>query len=75
MLSHGGTIALPVDGSRQTATVDPQAFVAHVGQVNVDIAASTSAGATPSGRGSGEAIQLKITGHGTVYVQASEQKI
>ena len=30
-----------------------------------------SAGATPSGRGSGEAVQLKVSGEGTVYVQAS----
>ena len=34
MLSHGGTICIPVDGSRQVA-VDPQAYVAHVGQVQV----------------------------------------
>ncbi len=27
------------------------------------------------GRGSGEAIQLKLSGDGTVYVQASEQKL
>jgi uncharacterized protein (AIM24 family) len=27
------------------------------------------------GRGSGEAIQLKVSGEGTVYVQASEQKL
>jgi uncharacterized protein (AIM24 family) len=26
------------------------------------------------GRGSGEAFQLRVTGQGTVYVQASEQK-
>ncbi|MGZ6816531.1 MAG: AIM24 family protein, partial [Mycobacteriaceae bacterium] len=26
------------------------------------------------GRGSGEAIQLKVSGQGVVYVQASEQK-
>ena len=26
------------------------------------------------GRGSGEAIQLKVTGSGSVFVQASEQK-
>ena len=27
------------------------------------------------GRGSGEAFQLKATGHGTVYVQASEERV
>jgi uncharacterized protein (AIM24 family) len=73
VLSHGGTIAIPVDGMRPTA-VDPQAYVAHVGQVNVDISASVG-WRDAVGRGSGEAIQLKLTGHGTVYVQASEQKI
>jgi uncharacterized protein (AIM24 family) len=73
VLSHGGTIAIPVDGSRPVA-VDPQAYVAHVGQVNVDISASVG-WRDAVGRGSGEAIQLKLTGYGTVYVQASEQKI
>jgi uncharacterized protein (AIM24 family) len=78
VLSHGGTIAIPVgagpgDGSRQVA-VDPQAYVGHVGQLNVDISASVG-WRDAVGRGSGEAIQLKLTGYGTVYVQASEQKI
>lgn len=73
VLSHGGTIALKVDGSRPVA-VDPQAYVAHVGQVNVDISASVG-WRDAVGRGSGEAIQLKLTGNGTVYVQASEEKI
>jgi uncharacterized protein (AIM24 family) len=73
VLSHGGTIAIPVDGTRPVA-VDPQAYVAHVGQVNVDISASVG-WRDAVGRGSGEAIQLKLTGNGTVYVQASEQKL
>jgi uncharacterized protein (AIM24 family) len=73
VLSHGGTISIPVDGSRQVA-VDPQAYVAHVGQVDVDISASVG-WRDAVGRGSGEAIQLELTGYGTVYVQASEQKI
>ena len=73
VLSHGGTIALPVQPSRPT-TVDPQAYVAHVGQVNADIAVNAS-WRDAVGRGSGEAIQLKLTGSGTVYVQASEQKV
>jgi uncharacterized protein (AIM24 family) len=72
VLSHGGTIAIPVTGSRPTA-VDPQAYVAHVGHVNVDVSASVG-WRDAVGRGSGEAIQLKLTGQGTVYVQASEQK-
>jgi len=73
VLSHGGTIAIPVDGPRPVS-VDPQAYVAHVGQCHVDIAASAGL-RDLVGRGSGEAIQLKLTGSGTVYVQASEQKL
>jgi uncharacterized protein (AIM24 family) len=73
VLSHGGTIALPVEQGRAT-TVDPQAYVAHVGQVNADIAVNAS-WRDAVGRGSGEAVQLTMTGTGTVYVQASEQKI
>ncbi len=73
VLSHGGTIAIPV-GNAGPVAVDPQAFVAHVGQVTVDISASVG-WRDAVGRGSGEAVQLKCTGHGTVYVQASEQKL
>jgi len=73
VLSHGGTIALPVRPGVPTP-VDPQAYVAHVGQVQADV--SLNAGWRDAvGRGSGEAVQLKMTGTGTVYVQASEQKI
>lgn len=72
VLSHGGTIAIPVGG--RPVAVDPQAYVAHVGQVQVDLAASVG-WRDAVGRGSGEAMQLKLTGQGTVYVQASEQKI
>jgi uncharacterized protein (AIM24 family) len=73
VLSHGGTIAIPV-GNGGPVAVDPQAFVAHVGQVTVDISASVG-WRDAVGRGSGEAVQLKCTGHGTVHVQASEQKL
>ncbi|MCX6466525.1 MAG: AIM24 family protein [Pseudonocardiales bacterium] len=73
LLSHGGTIAIPVGGGRPVA-VDPQAYVAHVGQVQVDLSASIG-WRDAVGKGSGEAMQLKLTGQGTVYVQASEQKI
>jgi uncharacterized protein (AIM24 family) len=73
VLSHGGTLALPVQPGKPT-TVDPQAYVAHVGQVDAAIAVNAS-WRDAVGRGSGEAIQLKLTGSGTVYVQASEQKV
>jgi uncharacterized protein (AIM24 family) len=73
VLSHGGTIALPLYPGKPTS-VDPQAYVAHVGQVQVEL--STAIGWRDAvGKGSGEAIQLKLTGQGTVYVQASEQKV
>lgn len=73
VLSHGGTIALPVRPGVPT-TVDPQAFVAHLGQVQADVSLNAS-WRDAIGRGSGEAIQLKLTGTGTVHVQASEQKL
>lgn len=73
VLSHGGTIALPVRPDHPTS-VDPQAYVAHYGQIQVDISASVG-WREAVGKGSGEAIQLKVTGTGTVYVQASEQKV
>ena len=73
LLSHGGTFTIPVGGGR-TVAVDPQAYVAHVGQVQVDLSASVG-WRDAVGRGSGEAMQLRLTGQGTVYVQASEQKV
>jgi len=73
LLSHGGTFAIQVGGGR-TVAVDPQAYVAHVGQVQVDLSASVG-WRDAVGRGSGEAMQLRLTGQGTVYVQASEQKV
>ncbi|HZI96325.1 MAG TPA: AIM24 family protein [Actinomycetales bacterium] len=72
VLSHGGTIELPVNPNGQTV-VDPQAYVGHTGQVDVDVSANVG-WRDAVGKGSGEAIQLKLTGQGTVYVQASEQK-
>lgn len=73
LVSHGGTFAIPV-GDGRTVAVDPQAYVAHVGHVQVDLSASVG-WRDAVGRGSGEAMQLRLTGQGTVYVQASEQKV
>lgn len=73
LLSHGGTFAIPVGGG-QAVAVDPQAYVAHLGHVQVDLSASVG-WRDAVGRGSGEAVQLRLTGQGTVYVQASEQKV
>ncbi|MGU3432276.1 AIM24 family protein [Actinomycetes bacterium M1A6_2h] len=73
VLSHGGSTALEVGPNHPQVVVDPQAYVCHLGQINVEIAASVG-WRDAVGRGSGEAIQLKMTGMGTVWVQASEQK-
>ena len=71
LLSHGGTFPLQLTGD--TVGVDPQAYVGHVGALNVDLKASVGL-RDLVGRGSGEAFQLHVSGHGTVYVQASEEK-
>ena len=71
VLSHGGTFPLHLTG--QTVGVDPQAYVGHVGALTVDLKASVGM-RDLIGRGSGEAFQLHVSGHGTVYVQASEKK-
>jgi uncharacterized protein (AIM24 family) len=71
LLSHGGTVLLPVAG--EPVSVDPQAYVGHVGALQVELSAKVGF-RDVVGRGSGEAFQLKVSGQGTVYVQASEQK-
>jgi uncharacterized protein (AIM24 family) len=72
ILAHGGTIELAVTPDKPVV-VDPQAYVAHVGHLQLDVSAHIG-WREAVGRGSGEAIQLKVTGSGTVFVQASEQK-
>jgi uncharacterized protein (AIM24 family) len=72
LLSHGGTFEIPVDGTGMVG-VDPQAYVGHVGALQIDF--KVSAGVRDVvGRGSGEATQLHCTGHGRIYIQASEEK-
>jgi uncharacterized protein (AIM24 family) len=71
LLSHGGSIPLQVVG--EPVSVDPQAYVGHVGTLQVELSAKVGF-RDVVGRGSGEAFQLKATGQGTVYVQASEEK-
>jgi uncharacterized protein (AIM24 family) len=73
VLSHGGAIPLQVGPQHPQVVVDPQAYVCHIGNISVDISANVG-WRDAVGRGSGEAIQLKMTGTGTVWVQASEQK-
>lgn len=71
LLSHGGSVAIPVGG--EPVSVDPQAYVGHTGALQVELSAKVGF-RDVVGRGSGEAFQLKVSGQGTVYVQASEQK-
>ncbi|MEU0050794.1 AIM24 family protein [Streptomyces sp. NPDC006184] len=73
VMAHGGVFALPVTPERPVH-VDPQAYVAHHGEVRNRL--STALGWRDMvGRGSGEAFQLELSGSGTVYVQASEEKL
>ncbi|MGH3242789.1 MAG: AIM24 family protein [Spirillospora sp.] len=73
VLSHGGVMELPISQGRPVH-VDPQAYVAHRGQVQNKL--TTAVGLRDLvGRGSGEAFQLELSGLGVVYVQASERKI
>lgn len=73
LLSHGGTFALDVTPG-QPVGVDPQAYVASLGQLSVDLKARLG-WRDAIGKGSGEALQLQVSGTGTVYVQASEIKL
>ncbi|GAA2650598.1 AIM24 family protein [Streptomyces lunalinharesii] len=73
VMAHGGVIELPITPQRPVH-VDPQAYVAHRGDVRNRL--STAIGWREMiGRGSGEAFQLELSGQGTVYVQASEEKL
>ena len=71
LLSHGGAVPLALSG--ETVGVDPQAYVAHTGPLNVELSAKVGL-RDAVGRGSGEAFQLHVSGHGTVYVQPSERR-
>ncbi|MFF7129946.1 AIM24 family protein [Streptomyces sp. NPDC008240] len=73
VMAHGGVFEIPVT-PRRPVHVDPQAYVAHHGDVRNKL--STALGWRDMvGRGSGEAFQLELSGSGTVYVQASEEKL
>lgn len=73
VMAHGGVIELPIT-HQGPVHVDPQAYVAHRGDVRNKL--STALGWRDMvGRGSGEAFQLELSGQGTVYVQASEDKL
>ncbi|MFJ9736295.1 AIM24 family protein [Streptomyces sp. NPDC101171] len=73
VMAHGGVFEIPITPQRPVH-VDPQAYVAHHGDVRNRL--STALGWRDMvGRGSGEAFQLELSGSGTVYVQASEEKL
>lgn len=73
VMAHGGVIQLPIAPGRPVH-VDPQAYVAHRGDVRNKLSAALG-WREMVGRGSGEAFQLELSGTGTVYVQASEEKL
>ncbi len=73
VLAHGGVIELPIFPDHPVH-VDPQAYVAHHGEVRNKLSAAIG-WREMVGRGSGEAFQLELSGSGTVYVQASEDKL
>lgn len=73
LLAHGGVLELQVGGP-SPVVVDPQAFVAAYGNIRTELKAALS-WRDAVGRGSGEAMQLHCQGQGTVYVQASEEKL
>lgn len=73
VMAHGGVVEVPIAPGREVH-VDPQAYVAHHGDVRNKL--STALGWRDMvGRGSGEAFQLELSGSGAVYVQASEEKL
>lgn len=73
VMAHGGVFELPITPG-QPVHVDPQAYVAHRGDVHNKLS-SALGWRDMIGRGSGEAFQLELSGQGTVYVQASEEKL
>ncbi|MFI6350699.1 AIM24 family protein [Streptomyces sp. NPDC050560] len=73
VMAHGGVIEVPI-APDAPVHVDPQAYVAHHGEVRNKLSAAIG-WREMVGRGSGEAFQLELSGQGTVYVQASEEKL
>lgn len=71
ILSDGDAIALAVTSDRPLC-VDPQAYIGHLGQLSSTIVTDVS-WKNLVGQTSGESYQMKFTGNGTVYIQASER--
>ena len=73
LLAHGEVLEIQV-GGQYPVVVDPQAFVGTFGNVQTQLK-STAGWRDAVGRGAGEAMQLQCQGQGTVFVQASEEKL
>ncbi|MEW2221167.1 AIM24 family protein [Streptomyces sp. NPDC006990] len=73
VLAHGGIVQLTI-APGHPVHVDPQAYVAHFGDVRNKLS-SALGWRDMVGRGSGEAFQLELSGSGAVFVQASEEKL
>ncbi|WP_030408184.1 AIM24 family protein [Streptomyces albus] len=73
VMAHGGIVQLEISPGRPVH-VDPQAYVAHFGDVRNRLF-SALGWRDMVGRGSGEAFQLELSGTGAVFVQASEEKL
>jgi len=71
ILSDGNAIGLPVS-SQQPVFVDPDAYIAHKGELSSSIVTDLN-WKNLIGQASGESYQVKFTGQGTVYIQASER--
>lgn len=71
ILSDGNAIGLEVRSDRPVF-VDPNAYLGHKGNVTSQIVTDVN-WKTMVGQTSGESYQVKFTGQGTVYIQASER--
>ncbi len=71
ILSDGNAIGLPVT-PQQPVFVDPDAYIAHKGELSSNIVTDLN-WKNLIGQASGESYQVKFTGQGTVYIQASER--
>jgi len=71
ILSDGNAIGLPVT-PEVPVCVDPQAYIGHTGNISSSIVTDLN-WKTFVGQASGESYQMKFSGSGTVYIQASER--
>jgi uncharacterized protein (AIM24 family) len=71
ILSDGNAIGLPVTPDAPVC-VDPQAYLGHTGQLGSAIVTDLN-WKSFVGQASGESYQVKFSGQGTVYIQASER--